>query len=127
MLMYPSATYVSISLYHKGAAELWLGSVHVPVDSFFEPPGILNSATFCGKNCPRLCNRFLGTEYRWPFVRGAPSNHEWRLLRAQENSCCWSPEGRERAEIVRHAGDSVLYQSEFLPGETERWPSGQKF
>jgi len=107
MVMYPATTTVSIALYHTGTDDIWLGSLHIPVDAFYEPPGSCSEWTICGHSGARLCSELLGAEYRWPFVRGAPSTSEWRL-QSRQGGCCRHREECERWEVLHDIGHTVL-------------------
>mmetsp|Transcript_123721 Transcript_123721/g.385269 ORF Transcript_123721/g.385269 Transcript_123721/m.385269 type:complete len:386 (+) Transcript_123721:146-1303(+) len=131
MVVYPSTTSIRINLYHKdGQSDLWLGSLDVPVDSIYEPPGTLSEFSLCGRSCAKLCSEFCGAAYRWPFVRGAPSNSEWRLQNRQWVDCCVGHKEKQRWAALGDLGRTAMFSSStVLPGQTSLWSrlSGQKF
>mmetsp|Transcript_53767 Transcript_53767/g.156782 ORF Transcript_53767/g.156782 Transcript_53767/m.156782 type:complete len:386 (+) Transcript_53767:88-1245(+) len=119
MVMYPSTPSVTIHLYNKGSSDLWLGSLNVPVDSIYEPPGILSEHSFCGRGCARLCHELCGTEYRWPFVRGAPRNSEWRLQTRQWVDHCAGHKEKKSWAVLGNLERTAMFSSSTVPpGQT---------
>jgi len=89
LTMYPSNTELKIDLVDAASGKTF-ASVTVPVDSFYESPGSLTDVPWCGVyQCPRLWSTHFGAEYKWPFVRGAPSLEELGMhLADQESAGC---------------------------------------
>jgi len=87
VVMRPAATSVTIDLYRSAARPLWIGTLHVPVDAVYEPPGTCTECNPCGYSGAKLCSRFFGTEYRWPFVRGLPRPQELYEVRPLFHDC----------------------------------------
>uniref|UniRef100_A0A7S2BRU1 DUF4116 domain-containing protein n=1 Tax=Alexandrium andersonii TaxID=327968 RepID=A0A7S2BRU1_9DINO len=129
LVMYPSVTTIHIDLYRKGTPDVWLGSLDIPVDSFYEPPGTLGDCTLCGRSCAKVCNELCGTEYKWPFVRGAPTHSEWRLQSRQWIDHCAGNEEKQRWAELGEIGRTAMFSSSSAPPGQTRWSrlSEQKF
>eukprot|EP00933_Yihiella_yeosuensis_P025031 TRINITY_DN19400_c0_g1_i1.p1 TRINITY_DN19400_c0_g1~~TRINITY_DN19400_c0_g1_i1.p1 ORF type:complete len:402 (-),score=40.76 TRINITY_DN19400_c0_g1_i1:109-1251(-) len=110
VLMNPSDTQIHFDLFHRdGRSETNLGTLTLPVDAIYEPPGACPDCPCFGKyNCPQFCQKTFKTAYRWPFVRGAPTwkdvKRESRLRnRSDLCCCCYCDEYWPEKDEVHHA------------------------
>jgi len=90
VVMDPSDNLVHIELNRKDkSSEACIGSVSLPASAIFESAGCFGDFPCCGFYCwPRFCSLF-GCEYRWPFVRGAPTWREARDRYRAARPCLW--------------------------------------
>lgn len=80
-----------------------LGTVDIPVDGFYEPPGPCHQCTLCGVfPCPKLFG-----SHKWPFVRGAPRDLDYGVLVDDgvdiESACCCDSSGNTSTSRKRVA------------------------
>mmetsp|Transcript_102141 Transcript_102141/g.288480 ORF Transcript_102141/g.288480 Transcript_102141/m.288480 type:complete len:374 (-) Transcript_102141:395-1516(-) len=83
LVMCPGDHTVRIELCQKAtpsASPEFLGRVNVPVDGFYQDPGMCTNLPWCNSYpFPKWCHRWFKTAYHWPFIRGAPRKLEFRV------------------------------------------------